>query len=385
MNFPIDQLPEVLDTPSFVYSRRMLRERAQQALACQVPFGLTVRYAAKANSHPEIIRLFDELGLQFDASSSYEAALLLEQGVSGPTISLSSQQPAHNLDELLQAGVRYVATSLHQLELFAASQCRPSTVGLRLNPGMGSGHNNRTMTGGVNSSFGLWHAYTEQALELARRHDITIDRLHIHIGSGADPRLWAEAMDAALALVGRLPEVTTLDIGGGFKVHRFGDEQEADLAAICEVFSQKLAQFAEETGRRLHLEVEPGTWLVAHAGVLVAEVVDIVDTGADGHTFLRLNTGMNDITRPGMYGAQHEMMVLAGREEQREYIVVGHCCETGDILTPAPSNPENLASRQLARAEIGDKLVIFDAGAYCQSMSLKQYNAYPDAGTHFID
>ena len=111
MNFPIDQLPEELDTPSFVYSRRMLRERAQQALACQTPFGLTVRYAAKANSHPEIIRLFDELGLQFDASSSYEATLLLKQGVSGPTISLSSQQPAHNLDELLRAGVRYVATS----------------------------------------------------------------------------------------------------------------------------------------------------------------------------------------------------------------------------------------------------------------------------------
>jgi len=385
MKFPIDQLPEMFDTPSFVYSRRMLRERAQQALACQVPFGLTVRYAAKANSHPEIIRLFDELGLQFDASSSYEAVLLLKQGVSGPSISLSSQQPAHNLDELLQAGVRYVATSLHQLELVASSPYRPNTVGLRLNPGMGSGHNNRTMTGGVNSSFGLWHAYTEQALELARRHGMTIDRLYIHIGSGADPRLWGEAMDAALALVGRLPEVTTLDIGGGFKVHRFGDEQEADLAVICEVFSRKLSQFAEETGRRLHLEIEPGTWLVAHAGVLVAEVVDIVDTGADGHTFLRLNTGMNDITRPGMYGAQHEMMVLAGREEQRECIVVGHCCETGDILTPAPSNPENLASRQLARAEIGDKLVIFDAGAYCQSMSLKQYNAYPDAGTYFID
>lgn len=360
-------------------------ERAQQALACQTPFGLTVRYAVKANPHPEIIQLFNELGLQFDASSSYEAALLFEQGVSGPRISLSSQQPAHNLDELLQAGVRYVVTSLRQLELFAASPHRPRMVGLRLNPGMGSGHNNRTMTGGVNSSFGLWHAYTEQAVELARRHDITIDRLHIHIGSGADPRLWGEVMDAALALVRRLPEVTTLDIGGGFKVHRFGDEQEADLAAICEVFSQKLAQFAEETGRRLHLEVEPGTWLVAHAGVLVAEMVDIVDTGADGHTFLRLNTGMNDITRPGMYGAQHEMMVLPGREEQREYIVVGHCCETGDILTPAPSNPENLESRRLARAEIGDKLAIFDAGAYCQSMSLKQYNAYPDAGAYFID
>lgn len=385
MKFPIDQLPKALSTPNFVYSRRILRERAKRALGCQLPYGLTVRYAAKANPHSEIIHLFDKLGLHFDVSSSYEAALLLEQGISGAKISLSSQEPAHNLDELLQAGVRYVATSLHQLSLFAMSPYHPETVGIRLNPGMGSGHNNRTMTGGVNSSFGLWHAYIEQALEAAGRCGITIDRLHIHIGSGADPRLWGDAMDAALALIRQLPDVAALDIGGGFKIHRFGDEQEADLAAICEVFAGKLTTFALETGRQLHLEIEPGTWLVAHAGVLMAEIVDIVDTGADGHVFLRLNTGMNDITRPGMYGAQHEMMVLSGSSEQRDYVVVGHCCETGDILTPAPSNPENLESRRLAKAEIGDKLVIFDTGAYCQSMSLKGYNSYPDAGVYFID
>jgi diaminopimelate decarboxylase len=109
-----------------------------------------------------------------------------------------------------------------------------------------------------------------------------------------------------------MPDVSSLDIGGGFKIHRYGDEHEADMAEIASVFASELTAFAERTGRQLQLEIEPGTWLVGHAGVLLAEVADIVDTGVDGHVFLRLNTGMNDIIRPSMYGAQHEIAVRKG-------------------------------------------------------------------------
>src|SRR6266536_1872557 len=139
-------------TPLFVYDRNQLRQRAQQLTSLQLPFGLTIRYAVKANPHPEIIKLFAATGVQFDASSSYEASNLLDLGIPGEQISLSSQQPAHNLAELLAVGVRYVATSLHQLELFIAAAGEDSTLALRVNPGLGAGHNNRTNTGGANSS-----------------------------------------------------------------------------------------------------------------------------------------------------------------------------------------------------------------------------------------
>jgi diaminopimelate decarboxylase len=208
---------------------------------------------------------------------------------------------------------------------------------------------------------------------------MSITRLHIHIGSGADPKLWGEVMKTALGIVSQMPDVTTLDIGGGFKIHRYGDEHEADMQEIAQVFSTELQAFANETGRQLHLEIEPGTWLVAHGGVLIAEVADIVDTGADGHTFLRLNTGMNDIIRPSMYGAQHAIEVLNEAAETEEYVVVGHNCETGDILTPAPGDPEGIESRMLHRAQIGDKVVIYDAGAYCRSFAVHGYNSYPSA------
>jgi len=375
----LTQLAGEHGSPLFVYDKKYLQDRAAQLLALRLPFGLTPRYAVKANNHPEIIALLNEAGLSFDASSSYEAAELLAQGIAGTKISLSSQQPAHNLAELLEAGVHYVATSLHQLELFIQAAPKGSEVGLRINPGLGAGHNNRTTTGGANSSFGLWNSYLPDALRLAKEAGIRIVRLHIHIGSGADPKMWGEVMKTALGIVEQMPDVTTLDIGGGFKIHRYGDEHEADMQEIAGVFSTELSRFAETTGRQLHLEIEPGTWLVAHAGVLLAEIADIVDTGADGHTFLRLNTGMNDIIRPSMYGAQHKLEVLNQAKNQTEYVVVGHNCETGDILTPAPGDPEGLEPRLLNAADIGDIVAIYDAGAYCRSFAVHGYNSFPSA------
>ena len=366
-------------TPLFVYSKKYLKNRAELLMNLRFPYGFLPRYAVKANNHPEIIKLFNTCGLSFDASSGYEAEELINLGVPGEKISLSSQEPAHNLSLLLNNNVKFVATSLYQLRLFIACKDHQSSVGLRVNPGLGAGHNNRTMTGGANSSFGLWAAYVDDAISMAHSANVKIDRLHVHIGSGADPKVWAKVLEVAFDLIEKMPDVTSIDIGGGFKIHRFGDEHETNIEAVADVFSEGLANFAAKTGRKLRIEIEPGTWLVGHGGVLIASIVDIVDTGDDGHTFLRLNTGMNDILRPGMYGAQHEMAVLTDSEQRRTYVVVGHNCETGDILTPAPSDPEGIDPRELNEAKIGDALVIYDVGAYCRSMAAHGYNSYPNA------
>jgi diaminopimelate decarboxylase len=371
-------------TPLYVYNKQGLRTRAEELMDLRLPYGFTARYAMKANANPEIIRMFSETGLQFDASSSYEVVQLLEQGISGQAISLSSQQPAHNLPDLLRAGVLFVATSMHQLELFAAAEGHPSKVGLRVNPGMGSGHNNRLTTGGLGASFGLWHEYVPQALQLAREQGIAIDRLHVHVGTGGDPSKWGKILAAGLSIAEQMPDVVSLDIGGGFKIAYTEGDTEADMPHIIEVFSKQLTDFAERTGRELRVEVESGRWLVAHSCSLITVVADIVDTGSEGYTFLRTDTGMNDFLRPAMYGAQHGIRILNDAEEQAEYVVVGHCCETSDILTPAPHDPEGILPRKLNKASIGDLLLIADAGAYCASMSTKGYNAYPNAQEVFI-
>ena len=365
--------------PVFVYDRVGLKERAKELMGLDMPFGLTVRYAVKANSFPEIIKLFDAEGLHFDASSGYEADMLMDLGVNGSKISLSSQQSAHNLPELLKKGVRYVATSMHQLELFSAAAGEGTEVALRINPGVGDGHSNRTNTGGVTSSYGIWYEYLDKALGFAKHNRITINRLHLHIGSGADRSIWANVMDIALDLLRQMPEVTMLDIGGGYKVSRAAHEHETDMRVVGEVFAEKLQVFYDETGRQIKLEIEPGNWLVTHAGILLAEVVDIVDTGEEGYNFLRLNTGMNDFIRAAMFGAWHELIIMNDSKQREEYVVVGHCCESSDVFTTVVGNPELIEPRLLNKASIGDLIAILDTGSYCAHWSTKGYNSFPSA------
>ncbi len=373
-----------MQTPRYEYSRAGIQERIDYLLELSLPFGLVVRYAVKANPFPEIISMMHGAGIHFDASSSYEATELLAQGVPGERISLSSQQSAHNLEALLRQGVLFVATSLKQLRLFVATPGRPASVGVRINPDMGHGHNKRTSTGGTSASFGIWHEYIPEVLAAAKEAGLTIDRLHLHIGSGADPSVWGSVMDRALEVVARFPDVTSLDLGGGFKVHRYGTEVEADMVSIATIFSEKLRAFETQTGRALRLEIEPGTYFVAHAGVLVATIDDIVDTGETGHIFLRLNTGMNDFLRSAIYGAQHRIEVMNDSAETGEYVVVGHNCESGDLFTPVPGNPEEIAPRTLRMASIGDEVRIYDTGAYCASMRTRGYNSYPDAHEYMV-
>jgi diaminopimelate decarboxylase len=372
------ELAHSAGTPLYVYSREYLENRARQLQGLCRSQNWIARYAVKANPHPEIIRLFDKIGLYFDASSEYEAELLVKSDVRPETISLSSQQPPKNMKATLESGVKFVATSLHQLELVSQAGWR-GNIAVRLNPGMGSGHNNRTTTGGLNSSFGVWHEYLPKVLEWQQNSGCGIDRIHVHIGSGADPQIWRQTIQRALELVEQVPSANVLDIGGGFKVARLPDEKEADMASIINVFTEELQKFRTKTGRDIKLEIEPGTWLVANAGIMLAEVIDVVDTGKDGHKFIKLNTGMNDFLRPALYGAQHPIEILNDSKTQAEYLVVGHNCESGDLLTPAPGDPESLSPRLLNDPKIGDLVAIGGVGAYGASMRAQGYNSFPSA------
>lgn len=374
-----------METPRFEYSRSVIQEKIDSLKSLSAPYGLTVRYAVKANPYPEIIRMMNKRGICFDASSSYEATELISLGVAGDKISLSSQQSPHNLEYLLNQGVLFVATSLKQLREFLDSPQHPAIVGIRINPDAGYGHNNRTSTGGKNSSFGIWYEYIDDIHKLVRSAGVSVDRVHIHVGSGADPSVWGGVMDKALAVMEKFPEAMSLDIGGGFKIHRYADEKEVDMQAVLEIFGEKLQSFFEQTGRKLHLEIEPGTYFVGHAGTLVAQLDDIVDTGRGGYTFLRLNTGMNDFLRSTMYGAKHKIEVMSSTNITKEYVVVGHNCESGDILTPTAGNPEEIEPRVLKQAQIGDEVRIYDVGAYCASMRAKGYNSFPEALEVMVD
>lgn len=387
----IDSIRERFGTPVYVYDQRTLEAAAERVLGFPSPCRLVGRFAMKALPTAAVLRIFDAMGLHVDASSGFEAERALAAGIAPGKIQITAQELPKDLKGLVQRGVLFNACSLHQLRRYG--QLFPgSEVSVRINPGLGSGHNNRTNVGGPGSSFGIWHEKLGDVLEIARESDLSVTGLHTHIGSGGDPEVWKRCAALTLGIARQLPDLTRLSLGGGFKVARMPGEQAADLEAIGRTLSPQIAEFLASrgiAGDAFQLEIEPGTYLVALAGAIVAEIVDVVDTGGDGNRFIKVDSGMTELLRPSLYGAQHPMTVVPrGREaeaEAHDYLVVGHCCESGDILTPAPGDPEGLAHRRLARAEIGDTLVIEGAGAYASGMAASNYNAFPKAAEVLIE
>jgi diaminopimelate decarboxylase len=375
------QIRERFGSPVFVYDQASLEARAREVLAFPNAFGLKARYAMKACSTAEVLRVLTATGLHIDASSAFEVERAIRAGVPAEHIQLTTQELPADLAGIVSKGVSFNACSLRQLRAYGGL-FPGAEVCVRINPGMGSGHNNRTNVAGPAASFGIWHEYLDDVEAVRKEFDLTISAMHSHVGSGSDPEIWNRCALLTLGVAAQLPDVKTVSLGGGFKVGRMPGEESADLQKVGAVISKAFEDFAKEHGRKLKLEVEPGTYLVANAGALVATVDDVVDTGADGYSFIKINSGMTEVLRPSIYGAQHPIEVVPATDEprgEREYVVAGHCCESGDILTPAPGDPEGLAPRLLTEAKIGDALIVGGAGAYCASMSPRNYNSFPES------
>jgi diaminopimelate decarboxylase len=182
-------LAEEYGTPLYVHDEGSYQRYGREALAAPHAFGLSVRYAMKANSHRAILRIFDRMGIGIDASSTFEVRRAVAAGIAPVKIQLTSQEvpTAARLKEIVELGVIYNCTSLAQLQLYAdlfAGSARPLSV--RVNPGLGSGHNQRTNTAGTCASFGIWQDYLPEVRKIAERHALKITRLHSHVGSGSD-------------------------------------------------------------------------------------------------------------------------------------------------------------------------------------------------------
>jgi len=384
------QIRSEFGSPVYVYDRETLADRAKQVLAFPHAYGLTARYAMKSSPNAAILKLFHGLGLHIDASSGHEVERAMAVGIPAESISLSSQELPENLPGLLQRGIKFNATSLNQIKAFAKVS-RGGALGLRFNPGLGSGGTQRTNVGGPGSSFGIWHELLPEVQKIVADKELTVERIHTHIGSGSDPAVWQKVAGMSLDLVRKFSEVHTLNLGGGFKTARMADEVSTDLQEVGAPVKAAFEAFAQEAGREIKLEIEPGTFLVANSACILSTIQDIVETGDAGYTFLRLNAGMTEILRPSLYGAQHPIVVVQSNGElppsgdTKSYMVVGHCCESGDILTPTPGDPEGLAPRELAKAAVGDICVIEGAGAYCSGMSAKNYNSFPEVAEVLVE
>jgi diaminopimelate decarboxylase len=377
-------------TPLWVYDAATIRARIAELRAFD-----TIRFAQKANANVHLLRLMREQGVVVDAVSRGEILRALAagytaepdaQGATGIVFTADLFDHA-TLATVVQHRIPVNAGSIDMLhQLGAVSPGHP--VWLRINPGFGHGHSNKTNTGGEHSKHGIWHADLDDALAAVRRHGLRLVGLHMHIGSGVDYAHLQEVCHAMVQLVRRATEDGAIDLqaisaGGGLSIpYREGDPR-IDTAHYFSLWDDARRAIATHLGHAVHLEIEPGRFLVAEAGVLVTEVRATKAMGAKRFTLV--DAGFSDLMRPSMYGAFHAMSLIPADHTPRatvETVVAGPLCESGDVFTQAEGGV--VLTRALPRAHVGDLLVLHDAGAYGASMS-SNYNSRPLAAEVLVD
>jgi len=318
-------------TPSYIYDADTIRARISELKQFDV-----IRFAQKANSNIAVLNLMRENGVVVDAVSSGEvhrarAAGYSVGGGSHDVVYTADIFDREALDMVVDQDLPVNCGSPDMIAQLG-KRAPGREITLRINPGFGHGHSNKTNTGGQSSKHGIWHEQLDHCIELAKEHGLIIAGLHMHIGSGTD-----------------------------FE----------HLSQVCDAMKQTA------------LEIEPGRFLVAESGYLVAEIRAIKQMGEN--LFYLVDAGFNNLARPILYGSYHPMSVAFANEstvETQGVIVGGPLCESGDIFTQEEGG--FVCSRELPKANVGDFLVIECAGAYGFVMS-SNYNSKPLAAEILID
>ncbi|ARB86273.1 MULTISPECIES: diaminopimelate decarboxylase [Yersinia] len=371
-------LPERFGCPVWAYDGEIIAQRINQLRNFDV-----IRFAQKACSNIHILRLMREQGVKVDSVSLGEIERAIHAGFQ------PGQEPAEivfTADLLDQATLLRVtelnipvnAGSIDMLDQLG--QHAPGhPVWLRINPGFGHGHSQKTNTGGENSKHGIWHQDLPQAIDKVKKYGLTLVGVHMHIGSGVDYQHLEQVCDAMVQQVIALgQDISAISAGGGLSIpYQFGDD-EIDTEHYYGLWNKAREQIAAHLGHPVSLEIEPGRFLVAESGVLVAQVRAVKDMGR--RHYVLVDAGFNDLMRPAMYGSYHHISLLPadGRDLTSapliDTVVGGPLCESGDVFTQEAGG--GLETRTLPAAKIGDYLVFHDTGAYGASMS-SNYNSRP--------
>jgi len=321
-----------------------------------------VFYAMKANPNREILKLVQDRGLSFECVSPGEIARVLElfPSIDRKRILFTPNfAPRAEYEHALEQGVWVTLDNLFPLRNWAKS-FKGKDVFVRVDTGQGRGHHEHVRTAGAHSKFGVPLFEIDELVELVARAGARVVGFHAHTGSGVlNTDAWLDTGKQLLKLLERFPDVRYIDVGGGLGVPEKSGQPGIDLRAL----DARLAEVKQGCGDR-QLWLEPGRFIVAQAGVLLARVTQT--KGKGDVQYVGVATGMNSLIRPALYGAYHDIVNLTrlGKPATELVTVVGPICETGDRLG---------SDRLLPPAKENDVLLIANAGAYGYAMS-SRYN-----------
>lgn len=318
----------------------------------------------KALNNISILKLLSKQGAGLDTVSVQEVKLGLEAGVDPAKIIFTpSGVSLDEIEEVCQMGVQVNIDNLSILEQFGTKH--PDVpVGIRINPHIMAGGNNKISVGHVDSKFGISIHQVPHMLRIVENTRMKVNGIHMHTGSDIlDIEVFLRAAEILFDAARNFKELEFLDFGSGFKVPYHPGDIETDIEELGEKLTVRFQEFCNSYGRDLTLAFEPGKFLVSEAGKFLARVNVIKQTTST--VFAGVDSGFNHLIRPMFYGARHEIENVSnpnGRE--RFYSVVGYICETDTFAN----------NRKIAEIKEGDVLSFSNAGAYSFTMA-SNYNS----------
>jgi diaminopimelate decarboxylase len=371
-------------TPAYVYSASTIRQRYEQFDASFAGAEHTICYSVKANSNLAILKLLADLGAGFDVVSGGELQRVaaIGKGARPKVVFSGVGKQAEEMDLAIGAGVLvFNIESASELELLTARAQQHRKVvpmAVRVNPDVAAETHPYISTGLHEHKFGV---PLEDAFELyrkaARAKYLRPAGVSVHIGSQIrDVTTFGEAMEAVVAMVKDLRtqghDIRYVDAGGGLGIS-YEPAAPGDFSAETKRYAKAVLEPLRGLG--VHLLLEPGRSIIGPAGVLLTRVLYRKRNGSK--QFLIVDAAMNDLLRPALYKAHHEIVpvLLAGKRETEKVDVVGPVCETGDFFA---------RDRQLPKVQEGELIAILDAGAYGMSLS-SNYNSRPRPAEVLVD
>lgn len=359
-------------TPLYVYDGDLVVERYRDLFKF-IPYDrLKIHYALKANYNPGLLTLLRDAGAGLDTVSPGEVVYALKLGFPRERIIYTANNMTDaEFEQVLAMDVVMNIGSLSRLRKIA-KQHPGMKLCLRFNPDVCDGDNEKTMTGGDLTKFGILLESVEEVKALVKEGNLRVIGLHEHTGSGLQhAESVYQSMDnlMAIATPENFPDLEFLDFGGGFKVPYKPEERRVDYVAMGAEIARRFTAFTERYGRRLDMLFEPGKYMVAEAGHLLTEVNTIKHNRT--RVIAGCDSGFPQLIRPVLYGAYHQIRNLSNPAGKPVvYDVCGNICETGDRFAE---------QRELPEIREYDILAISNAGAYCYSMG-GVYNLRPMPG-----
>ncbi|MFA5971898.1 MAG: diaminopimelate decarboxylase [Lentimicrobiaceae bacterium] len=375
------QLVEKYGSPLYVYSESILRKRCNQVKEMIQYPDYKINYSAKANTNLSLLKIVRDEGLLIDAMSPGEIFLELEAGFkTGEILFIGNNVSSEEMLYAINKGILTSVDSMSQLDQYGKLDPGGKVV-IRINPGIGVGHNEKVTTGGWNTKFGIDPAFIDDIKLILAKYNLHLIGLSQHIGSlfmNDNASHYIDAAEFLLSYAANFPEIEFVDFGGGFGIpYRKGDgELPLNLKYLGIRLEKIVKDWIVKNDRNITIKIEPGRFIVAECGVLLGKVHSIkVNCKNDNlkkakvqKKYIGTDVGFNVLLRPVLYNSHHDIEIysVTNRESSETELVtiVGNICESGDIIAK---------DRDLPIIIEDDILGILDSGAYGLAMS-SNYN-----------